>query len=319
MSSPSEGRTPWTDAKVVAGIITTLTIPAILTLRSVRVPQAVVPVEVNPSPLGYTRSLSLFVVPVAVLAWWFLRHPEYRFQRRAFGITLAGLVPLGFLLDILFGHAFFTFENRAATLGVEVPVVGGSVPVEEFAFYALGFLTMLLLYIWCDEYWLGAYNVPDYRAEAQGIGRVVRFHLPSLLIGLALAVAGVVYKWSFSGTAGVVPGYYLFLVATALVPSMFLFPTALPFINWRALSFTYFLLQLVSLLWEATLAAPYQWWGYRSEQMLGLEIGAWSGLPIEAVVVWMASTYTTVISYEVVKVVVALDRPWSEALFGKKG
>jgi hypothetical protein len=40
--------------------------------------------------------------------------------------------------------------------------------------------------------------------------------------------------------------------------------------------------------------------------------------PIEAVVVWMASTYTTVIAYEVMKVV-ALDRPWSEALFGKDG
>ena len=82
MATASGGRTPWTDAKVVAGIILTLTIPAILTLRSVRVPQAVVPVEVDPSPLGYTRSLSLFVVPVAVLAWWFLRHPEYRFQRQ---------------------------------------------------------------------------------------------------------------------------------------------------------------------------------------------------------------------------------------------
>ena len=100
---------------------------------------------------------------------------------------------------------------------------------------------------------------------------------------------------------------------------MLLFPTALPFINWRALSFAYLLLQLVSLLWEATLAAPYQWWGYRAEQMLGLTIGAWTGLPIEAVVVWMATTYTTVISYEVVKVVMALERPLPEALFGRKG
>lgn len=178
---------------------------------------------------------------------------------------------------------------------------------------------MLLLYIWCEEYWFGAYNVPDYEVEARGIGRVVLFHLPSLLIGLSLAVAGLAYKWWSSATPGAVPGYYLFLVATALVPSMFLFPTALPFINWRTLSFTYFLLQLVSLLWEATLAAPYQWWGYWADQMLGLTIGAWAGLPIEAVVVWMASTYTTVISYEVVKVVVALDRPWSQALFGGKG
>jgi hypothetical protein len=319
MPAPPEGRTPWTDAKVVAGMILTLAIPAILTLRSVRVPQAVVPLEANPSPLGYTRSLALFLIPIAVLVWWFLRHPQFRIQRRAFLLTLAGLVPVGFGLDLLFAHAFFTFENRAATLGVEVPVVGGSVPVEEFAFYLLGFVTMLLLYIWGDESWLGAYNVPDYRAEARGVGRVVRFHVPSLLIGLALAAAGVLYKRFFSGTPGAVPGYYLFLVATALVPSMLLFPTALPFVNWRALSFTYFLLQLISLLWETTLAAPYQWWGYRPEQMLGVTIGAWTGLPIEAVLVWMASTYATVIFYEVAKVVLALDRSWSEALFGPKG
>ena len=318
MATSSEKRVAWTDAKVFAGMILTLTIPAIFTLRSISVPQAAVPVVDNPSPLGYTRSLSLFIVPIIVLAWWFLRHPAYRFQRKAFGITLVLLVPLGFLLDILFGHAFFTFENRAATLGIEVPVVGGTVPVEEFAFYAFGFLAMLLLYIWADEYWLGAYRIPDYRAEGQRIGQVIKFHLPSLLIGVALALTGVAYKRLFSGTPGTVPGYYLFLVATAIVPSMFLFPTALPLINWRALSLTYFLLQLVSLLWEATLAAPYRWWGYQAEQMLGLEIGAWTDLPVEAVVVWMASTYTTVITYEVVKVVLALERPWMEALFGRR-
>ena len=132
----------------------------------------------------------------------------------------------------------FASTNRSISFFVDGPVVGGSVPVEEFAFYLLGFVTMLLLYVWCDEYWLGAYNVPDYRASARGVGRVVRFHAPSLLIGLALAVAGVVYKRLFSGTPGAIPGYFLFLVSAALVPSMFLFPTALPFINWRALSFT---------------------------------------------------------------------------------
>ena len=318
MPTPDAGRTPWTDAKVVAGIIATLTIPAILTLRAVRVPQVVVPIENNPSPLGYTRSLSLFIIPVAVLAWWFLRHPAYRFQRRAFWITLGGLLPLGFGLDILFGHSFFTFENRAATLGVAIPVVGGSVPIEEFLFYVSGFLTMLLIYIWCDEYWLGAYRVPDYRAETVGIDRVLRFHLPSLLTGLALAVAGIVYKRYFSGTSGALPGYFLFLLAAALVPNMFLFPTALPFINWRALGFTYFLMQLVSLLWEATLAAPYRWWNYRGEQMLGPTIGAWTDLPIEAVVVWMASVYSTVIVYEMVKIFLALELPLRDALFGKR-
>src|SRR5262249_31482141 len=220
----SERRVAWTDAKVLAGMILTLTIPALFTLRSIRVPQATVPVVDDPSPLGYTRSLSLFVVPIIVLTWWFLRHPAYRFQRRAFAITMVLLVPLGFLLDILLGPAFFTFENRAATLGIEVPVVGGTVPIEEFAFYTLGFLAMLLLYVWADEYWLGAYRIPGHGAEGERIGPVITFHLPSLLIGVALALTGIAYKRLFSGTPGIVPGYYLFLGATAIVPSLLRVP-----------------------------------------------------------------------------------------------
>jgi len=41
---------------------------------------------------------------------------------------------------------------------------------------------------------------------------------------------------------------------------------------------------------SATLAVPYGWWGYQQKQMMGLFIGAWAGLPIEAVVVWIAVT-----------------------------
>ena len=50
---------------------------------------------------------------------------------------------------------------------------------------------------------------------------------------------------------------------------------------------------LISMFWEATLAVPYGWWGYQQKQMLGLSIGAWAGLPIEAVTVWIAVTYGT--------------------------
>jgi hypothetical protein len=39
--------------------------------------------------------------------------------------------------------------------------------------------------------------------------------------------------------------------------------------------------------------------------MIGLFIGAWSGLPIEEVFVWIAVTYATVIVYETVKVFIA--------------
>ena len=57
---------------------------------------------------------------------------------------------------------------------------------------------------------------------------------------------------------------------------------------------------LISLLWEASLASPYQWWGYQPEAMTGIFLTAWSHLPLEAVFVWLAVTYTTVIVYEVV-------------------
>ena len=67
------------------------------------------------------------------------------------------------------------------------------------------------------------------------------------------------------------------------------------------------------------MGVPYQWWGFQDRQMLGLYIDAWCRLPVEEIVVWMAVTATTVIFYEVVKVFLAREGPWFEALFGKKG
>ena len=72
-------------------------------------------------------------------------------------------------------------------------------------------------------------------------------------------------------------------------------------VNWRAFSLTFFVILLTSLLWEATLAVPYGWWGYQGREMMGLRVTAWSGLPIEAVVLWLAVTFTTVVVYEIVK------------------
>ncbi len=90
------------------------------------------------------------------------------------------------------------------------------------------------------------------------------------------------------------------------------------FINWRALSLSLFLIVPISLLWEATLAVPYNWWNFQHGQMMGLFIGAWSNLPIEEVFVWIAATYATAIVFEVVKVVLASDRPVRDALLGEK-
>lgn len=84
-----------------------------------------------------------------------------------------------------------------------------------------------------------------------------------------------------------------------LIPSAF-FPTARRLINWRAFSLTLFIVLLISLFWEATLAVPYSWWGYNPKQMMGLFIGAWPELQVEAVTVWIAVSYGTMIVFEIV-------------------
>jgi hypothetical protein len=61
---------------------------------------------------------------------------------------------------------------------------------------------------------------------------------------------------------------------------------------------------------------PYGWWGYRPSTMMGLAIGAWRGLPVEAVCVWLAVSFTTVIIYEVIKIWQALGTAALEAFFG---
>ncbi len=295
-----------------------LIVPTALTLSSVEHPGVLNVPSDNPTPYGYTWSLLLFIVPVAVLGGWFARMPELRFPRRAFWRTLAVLVPLGFVLDLAFGNAFFVFTNHGATLGITIPAVGGPLPVEEFVFYLTGFMAALLSYIWADEYWMSAYNVPDYREEARSIVRIVRPHYPSILLGLVLIAAAAAYKRFFSDSPDGFPWYFTYLTLAALVPSAALFHTARPFINWRAFSFTFFLMLLISLLWEVTLALPYGWWGFRPEAMIGAHIDAWHGLPIEEPLVWMAVSYATVIVYEVVKIWFALGTRAPQAFFGMR-
>ncbi|WP_295483138.1 lycopene cyclase domain-containing protein [Accumulibacter sp.] len=293
-----------------------LIVPTALTLSSVEHPGVLNVASDNPTPYGYTWSLLLFIVPVAVLGSWFARRPALRFPRQAFWRTLAVLVPLGFVLDLAFGNAFFVFRNHGATLGITVPAVGGALPVEEFVFYLSGFMAALLSYVWADEYWMRAYNVPDYRGQANGLVRFVRPHYPSVWCGIALIAAAAAYKRGFSDAPAGFPWYFTYLTLGALVPSAALFHTARSFINWRAFSFTFLLMLLISLLWEVTLALPYGWWGFRPEAMIGLSIDAWHGLPIEEPLVWMAVSYATVIVYEVIKIWLALGERAPQAFFG---
>src|SRR5262249_23193157 len=147
--------------QVVFVILGLVVLPTALTLHTVQHPGRLEIASDNPTPLGYTLSLLLFLVPAAALLWWLRRRRDLGLQRRACVRTLMVLVPLGFVLDLVFGNMFFTFPNHAATLGIRLPAVGGPIPLEEFLFYLSGFGVVLLTYVWADEYWMAAYNIPD--------------------------------------------------------------------------------------------------------------------------------------------------------------
>jgi hypothetical protein len=307
-------------AGIVIAMLAMIVIPAAVTLHTVHSPATLVPTSQNPAPYGYTWSLLLFIIPCVVIAGWFLPSEGLQIPRRAFLWTLAILVPLGFLLDFVFAQWFFDYPDAGATLGVPAPALGHCVPVEEYVFYLTGFLTVLLLYVWLGEFWLAAYNEPDYPGEARKMRRLLQFHPTSLIVAVVLIGAAWFYKKHCAlpeDQAGF-PGYFALLVAGGLLPAVSFFPVARRFINWRALSLTLFFMLLVSLLWEATLAVPYNWWNYQHREMTGLFIGAWAGLPIEGVCVWIAVTYATAIVFEVVKVWIASERSVSEALLGKR-
>lgn len=291
--------------KAVATVFYTillLLVPATFTLLSVIDANKLIVTSTNPSPLGYTISLTLFILPVTTLGIWLFRHPYLSIQKSAAKTTLLILIPAGIVLDILFGSTYFNFANEAATLGLQIPVLGGTVPIEEFVFYIFGFTLILFLYIWCDEYWLSAYNDGDYTTYSSNIERILHFHWFSLLIGAGLLVAAICYKKIFAEDSQGFPWYFTYLIFAAIIPACGLYPTVKKFINWRAVNFTCTTMLLISLMWEVTLALPYGWWGYNSEAMMGIYIKPWANLPLEAVVVWICVSFTSIFIYEAVKI-----------------
>ncbi len=319
MAEPVSGRSPSPrlSAWIVVAMLAMVAVPAGITLHAVRIAASMPTPAPDATPYGYTVSLLLFIIPIIFIGWWFVPQEGIIIPQRAFWRTISILFIAGCALDFFFANCFFTYPNSAATLGIHAPALGGSVPIEEYVFYLTGFIAVLLIYVWLDEYWLLAYNVPDYPTEAKKIRRLLQFHPTSLVFGLVLIGLAIAYKKFVSHGPGF-PGYFTFLIAGGIVPAVSFFPSARSFINWRALSLTLFIILFVSMFWEATLAVPYGWWGYQPKQMMGLFIGAWSGLPLEAVCVWIAVTYATVIVFEVVKLWQASGKAVKEAFLGAR-
>ena len=304
-SSPSPRASFW----LVLAMFGMIAVPAAITLHTVRVSTQ------NPTPYGYTVSLLLFIIPIAVIGLWFIPQEGIQVSKKAFWWTIGLLFPLGASLDFFFAQYFFYFPNVQATLGIKAPALGGGVPIEEYIFYLTGFLEVLLLYIWLDEYWLAAYAVPDDDEGRIDFDRLLRLHPQSVILAIFLILAAILYKRNYGGPG--FPGYFTFLVLGALLPSAMFLPTARPMINWRAVSLTMFMVVLISLLWEVTLAVPYGWWNFRDDQMVGVRITAWSRLPVEEVFVWVAITYATAIVYEIFKRWKASGRTLRHALMGR--
>ncbi len=315
------------DLLAVAAIVVTLAVAGAIAVVRIGTSQRPIDPETNPSPLGYTFSLALFIVPCAVFGYWLSRSPRTPEQRRAARITIALLVPVGFALDLFFGRLFLRFPNLKATVGILIPgfdfhsgwkgLWGPGwtpfLPIEEFAFYALGFVAILLTYVWSDLILFPTSKVDD----AQRTPKVFKGWTATLsfwiVVGLVLfAGAWLIRRSVPSETGSAFPGYFLFLLLGSIVPSLFCSRVAFLFINWRALALSWLLILGLSQFWEASLGVPYGWWGYVPDQMMGLFLKPHCDLPIEAVLVWTLGTWTTVIVYEtILTAVFAGRRGWS--------
>jgi hypothetical protein len=303
------------DLFAVAALMAMLAVASTLAIIRIGVSQRPVDPALNPSPLGYTFSLALFILPCVVFGIWIWRSPRAAEQRRACVITLLLLIPLGFILDVFFGRLFLRFPNLDATVGILLPgydlhtgwrgLLGSgwepALPVEEFAFYGLGFIAMLLAYIWGDEILFRANKVDD----GQRTPRVFRGWKTTLLFWLAVgavlfSIAWIIRRAVPSQSGAAFPGYFLFLLIASIVPSLFCAPIAFQFINWRALATAWLFVLAISQFWEASLGVPYGWWAYVPDQMMGIFLKPHCDLPIEAVLVWTLGTWTTVIIYETI-------------------
>lgn len=314
---------PRRDIQALLWMVVTIALPAVLTLATINTrPEHASSVE-NPSPYGYTVSLLLFLFPVLVLAALHLQRHKPSVHRRALLWSAGAIASIGFVLDTIFGYTFFTFKNPNATLGLRLPSfdwatmhwVRGYLPVEEFAFYILGALFTIVVYLWANDEWLADYAPDEHRDLAKALPKLVHISWGSLGLWLGLLAFGFVIKRYGPHPAGF-PGYFIFVMTLGFLPTFLFLRAIRGFVNWRAFGFAFGILLLLSLIWEATLGVPYEWWNYNHDQMLGITVLAWSDLPAEAVLLWLVIAWDCIIAFELFRVFFHMDRPVRAALLG---
>ena len=255
--------------------------------------------------LTYFTSLLFWLIPIVYLSWTFMTVTAAGQGRRRKALLISALtiVVLGVVLDFLLGFKTLRFPDCAkpdwGNYLLCLPAVGGTIPVEEILFYALGPVAMTLAYACADEKWLRYYNPPDDLLNV----RLLQISWP-LVYTAAGAITALFVAWQVNGSF---PTYAAFLSAGALLPAVFLYRCIGGLTNWPAFAMTTLYVSVTSVIWEATLAIPRGWWGYEPSGMLGWQIKAWGRdetiFPIEAAFVWLAAPFFTVLLYEFAKAV----------------
>lgn len=316
---------PGRDIRILLGMVVTLGLPAVMTLASIQARPEDALKDPNASRFGYTISLLLFLFPILVLFGLHLQAHKPNVHRRALIWSSVAIASIGFVLDTVFGYTFFTFKNPYATLGIYLPSwdwaamswVSGYLPVEEFAFYILGALFTIAVYLWANDEWLADYDPDVHRDLCRAVPKLIHVSWGSLWIWLALLAAGIVFKRVGPHPEGF-PGYFIFVMTLGFLPTFLFLRAISPFVNWRAFGFAFGILLLVSLIWEATLGVPYDWWNYHHDQMLGIKVRAWADLPMEAVLLWLVIAWDCIIAFELFRVYFHMDRPVRAALIGPR-
>ncbi len=257
--------------------------------------------------VSYFNSLLFWVIPILALLPRFLglTHAGSR-RRRALGLATAQIAVLGIVLDFVFGHKILRFDERPDAYVGYLPAVGMSIPVEEVLFYLLGPPAMLLVYFWCDEFWLSSYNQQDRRLSMSPDQPLFVISWRIVLFGAAVIAAGIALKAWLSGGREWLPRYFTYLVLVGFVPAAVAYEATKQLVNWRALSMTVLYVLATSIIWEVTLAFPRRWWGYQPGALLGKFVEPWTldpswPFPVEAVLVWLAAPLASIFTYELVK------------------
>jgi hypothetical protein len=308
-------------------IILLLTVSGAIAMRSISGGPVQPWTQGAKSPNGYLISNVLFVLPtLALLVWLELNRKKFAPYHKAFWLTAAVILSLAVALDVFLGIAFFAWPNKASYVGLYIPgyQFGAGwtwdvIPIEEVVFYLTGIVFMLLCYIWGSASFVSAYRCDqaEYIRTAQEEKRLALFHPLPLILGVLVFLVVLVYKkFGNHPYHQGFPGYFMFLDLLVVVPSAMFYRTVGRFINFQAFLITTLLILMISLLWEGTLGLAYGWWNYRPEQMMGIFIKPWYGLPIEEIVTWSASAWMNVTVLEVMTVYAHSDRKAKHLLFG---